>query len=161
MQGEDQPNAVQRGGFDPHTVFAKILGGELPATFVYRDELVAAFLDIQTITPGHTLVVPLVKAASLAELPPATGARMFTVAQRVGAALRGSGLACEGVNLFLADGVAAGQTVFHLHLHVFPRYADDGFRWKLPERYYQPPPRADIEAAGERIRAALEGQRPG
>lgn len=156
MQGEQGPNAVQRGGFDPHTVFEKILAGELPATFVHRDDQVAAFMDIQPITPGHVLVVPIVKAATLAELPPATGARMFTVAQRVGAAIRASGLACEGVNLFLADGVAAGQTVFHLHLHVFPRYADDGFRWKLPDRYYTPPPRDAIESTGAAIRAALD-----
>ena len=156
MQDNSRANAVARGGFDPHTVFEQILAGNLPATIVYRDDLVAAFLDIQPITPGHTLVVPVVKAASLAALPPATGERMFTVAQRIAAALRVSDFACEGVNLVLADGVAAGQTVFHLHLHVFPRHADDGFRWKLPERYYTPPPRADIEAMGEKIRHALE-----
>lgn len=156
MQEEPQHNAVQRGGFDPHTVFEHILAGTLPATIVYRDELVAAFLDIQPITPGHTLVVPLVKAASLAELPAATGSRMFAVAQRLAAALRRTDLACEGVNLFLADGVAAGQTVFHLHLHVFPRFADDGFRWKLPERYYSPPARDEIDAIGAKLRAALD-----
>ncbi|MAT65864.1 MAG: hypothetical protein CMN57_09490 [Gammaproteobacteria bacterium] len=75
MRGDprpDQRNAVERGGFDPHSVFSRILSGELPATIVHRDELVAAFLDIQPITPGHTLVVPLVKAATLAELPAAT-----------------------------------------------------------------------------------------
>ena len=156
MQEEPQHNAVQRGGFDPHTVFEHILAGTLPATIVYRDELVAAFLDIQPITPGHTLVVPLVKAASLAELPTATGGRMFAVAQRIAAALRCTDLACEGVNLCLADGVAAGQTVFHLHLHVFPRFTDDGFRWKLPERYYSPPARDEIDAIGAKLRAALE-----
>jgi len=156
MQDDSERTAVQRGGFDPHTVFEQILAGTLPATIVHRDDLVAAFLDIQPITPGHTLVVPLIKAASLAELPPTTGARMFTVAQRIAAALRVTDIACEGVNLVLADGVAAGQTVFHLHLHVFPRHVDDGFRWKLPERYYTPPPRADIEAMGGKIRQALE-----
>ncbi|MEQ8232690.1 MAG: HIT family protein, partial [Gammaproteobacteria bacterium] len=114
-----------------------------------------AFMDIQPITPGHTLVVPLIKAATLAELPAPTGARMFTVAQRVAAAIRHTDLACEGVNLFLADGAAAGQTVFHLHLHVFPRYTDDGFRWKLPDGYYTPPPRDEIERTGAAIRAAL------
>ena len=155
MQGEQGHNAVQRGGFDPHTVFEKILAGELPATFVYRDDLVAAFMDIQPITPGHTLVVPLLKAATLAELPPATGERMFAVAQRIGAAIRRTELACEGINLFLADGVAAGQTVFHLHLHVFPRHAEDGFRWKLPDGYYTPPPREEIANTGAAIRAAL------
>lgn len=156
MQDEQNRNAVERGGFDPHTVFERIIAGELPATFVYRDELVAAFLDIQPVTRGHTLVVPLIKAATLDELPTATGERMFSVAQRIATAMRASDLDCDGINLFLADGVAAGQTVFHLHLHVLPRYAEDGFRWKLPDDYHDPPPRAAIEANGARIRAALE-----
>ena len=94
-------------------------------------------------------------AATLAELPSATGERMFAVAQRIGAAIRRTELACEGINLFLADGVAAGQTVFHLHLHVFPRHAEDGFRWKLPDGYYTPPPREEIANTGAAIRAAL------
>ena len=156
MQDDQHRNAVERGGFDPHTVFERIIAGELPATFVYRDELVAAFLDIQPVTTGHTLVVPLVKAATLGELPAATGERMFDVAQRIAAAMRASDLDCDGINLFLADGVAAGQTVFHLHLHVLPRYENDGFQWKLPDDYHDLPPRAEIEANGARIRTALE-----
>jgi diadenosine tetraphosphate (Ap4A) HIT family hydrolase len=144
--GVDRRNGVQRGGFDPHTVFESVLAGRLPADFVYRDQTVAAFMDIQPVTPGHVLVVPVVRAATLAELPPESGAHMFRVGQRVAAALRASGLTCEGVNLFLADGVVAGQTVFHLHLHVIPRYAGDDFAFKLPERYYRPPPRETLQA---------------
>lgn len=151
----DRRNAVQRGGFDPNTVFERVLTGELPASFVFRDELVSAFMDIQPVTPGHTLVVPNVRAASLAELPPDTAAQMFRIGQRVAAALRASSLACEGVNLFMADGTAAGQTVFHMHLHVFPRFAGDGFAWKLPDRYYDPPPREVIETSAQAIRAVL------
>lgn len=156
MDTEDRQNAVERGGFDPHTVFARILAGELPAAFVYRDELVAAFMDIQPITPGHVLVVPVQPAATLAELPAETGARMFGVGQQVAAAIRRTALACEGVNLFLADGVAAGQTVFHMHLHVFPRFPGDGFRWSLPERYYAPPARTELDAVCAQIKAALD-----
>lgn len=155
QQSDDRRNGVERGGFDPHTVFKAVLAGRLPASFVYRDALVSAFMDIQPVTPGHVLVVPNVKAATLAELPPETGAQMFRVGQRVAAAIRASGLACEGVDLFLADGVAAGQTVFHLHLHVFPRYVGDGFAFKLPERYYNPPPREDLAHNAELIAAQL------
>lgn len=155
MHHNEQQNAVQRGGFDPDTVFEKILAGELPAAFLYRDEQVAAFMDIQPINPGHVLVIPVQRAATLAELPSATGARMFELAQQVAAAIRASSLTCEGVNLFLADGVAAGQTVFHMHLHVFPRFADDGFQWKLPDAYYQPPAREEILAVCEELRAAI------
>lgn len=154
-QPEQKQNAVQRGGFDPHIVFAEILAGRLPASFVHRDDRVSAFMDIQPVTPGHVLVVPNVRAATLAELPAETGAQMFRVGQRVAAALRAAEVACEGVNFFLADGVAAGQTVFHLHLHVFPRFAGDDFAFKLPASYYSPPPREEIQRIGLLLAAAL------
>ncbi|MDP8911375.1 MAG: HIT family protein, partial [Actinomycetota bacterium] len=66
-------------------------------------------------------------AASLADLPGDAGARIFRTAHNVAHALYGSGLECEGVNLFLADGEAAGQDVFHVHMHVIPRFRGDGF----------------------------------
>ena len=108
-------------------VFCGILAGRLSASIVFRDDVCCAFLDIQPINPGHVLVVPIAHAACLAELDAEVGAHVFKVGQRVAAALRGSGLRCEGVNLSLADGAVAGQEVFHVHLHVIPRYAGDGF----------------------------------
>ena len=132
-------NAVEKHGFNPNTVFEDILAGKLPAEFVYKDELVTAFMDIQPITDGHVLVIPNIKAATLDELKPEYGERMFLVAQKIALAVKASTLASEGMNFFLADGQAAGQTVYHLHLHVFPRFKGDGFGWKLPKRYYSPP----------------------
>ena len=148
-------NAVERGGFDPHTVFMKILAGDLPASFVYRDDLVSAFMDIQPVNTGHILIVPNIAVATLAELDAETGARLFHVGQRIAAAVRRTDIACEGVNLFLADGVAAGQTVYHVHLHVLPRFENDGFRFQFPEGYYDPPSHEAIEDAAEKIRSAL------
>jgi histidine triad (HIT) family protein len=139
----------------PDCVFCRILAGELPASEVYRDERVAAFMDIQPVNPGHLLVIPLAHAPYLADLDPEDGARMFQVAQRLAAALRGSGLRCEGVNLFLADGEAAMQEVFHAHLHVFPRYRGDGFGLTFGEHYWHRPERAALDEAAARIRAAL------
>ena len=158
MQGKKGQNAVQRGGFNPDTVFSKILNGSLPAAFVYRDETVSAFMDIQPINPGHVLVIPNKSARTLAELPQSTAAHMFSVGQKIAAALRRTDLACEGVNLFMADGVAAGQTVFHMHLHVFPRYTEDGFRWQLPEKYYDPPSEDALEDVSKRIKQELAKQ---
>ncbi|MEC9247842.1 MAG: HIT domain-containing protein [Pseudomonadota bacterium] len=143
---EKEKNAIERHNFNPYTVFEDILAGRLPAEFVYRDELVSAFLDIQPITEGHILVVPNEKASCLLELKAQTGERMFRVAQRISKAILASTLKSEGINLFLADGKAAGQTVFHLHLHVFPRNKEDGFGWKLPESYYTPPNSASLRA---------------
>jgi histidine triad (HIT) family protein len=71
------------------------------------------------------------------------------------AALRRSGLLCEGVNMLLADGEAAMQSVFHVHLHVFPRFSGDGFGLKLGPKYFHKPSRSELEEAGTRIRAAL------
>ena len=83
-------------------------------------------MDIFPVNPGHVLVIPTSHSAFLAELDPEAGAELFRVAQRVAAALRRSDPRCEGVNLFLADGEAAGQEIFHVHLHVIPRQRGDG-----------------------------------
>lgn len=108
-------------------IFCGIARGEAEASLVHEGPRTLAFLDIAPVTPGHLLVVPRAHASSLSELDPDDGSEMFRVAQRLAAALRRSGLRCEGVNLFLADGAAAGQEVFHAHLHVLPRYDGDGF----------------------------------
>jgi histidine triad (HIT) family protein len=139
----------------PECIFGQIIAGTAPASVVYRDEVCLAFMDIQPVNPGHLLVVPLVHAEQLAELDQASAARLMTVAQRLGGALRTTGLPCEGVNLLLADGEAAGQDVFHVHLHVVPRFAGDGFGFRFPATYYQRPPRAELDQAAQRVRAAL------
>ncbi|MGI8508323.1 MAG: HIT family protein [Gemmatimonadaceae bacterium] len=137
-------------------VFCRILAGEIPGSFVYRDELCAAFVDIQPVNPGHLLVIPTRHAAHLADLDPPTAGHLMEVAQRLAAALRTSGLRCEGVNLFLADGEAAMQEVFHVHLHVFPRFAGDGFGLRFGPDYLKLPPRDALEAAAAQIRRAIE-----
>jgi diadenosine tetraphosphate (Ap4A) HIT family hydrolase len=155
MHENDKKNAVQRGNFDPNTVFSRILSGELPAEILFQNDVVTAFMDIQPITTGHVLVIPNERAATLANLPTTTGAEIFKVGQCIAAAIRKSELQCEGVNLFLADGVAAGQTVFHVHLHVFPRYENDGFKWSLPDRYYSPPKRSELASTRNAISTHL------
>jgi len=137
-------------------LFCRILAGELPGSFVYRDDHCAAFMDIQPVNPGHMLVVPIRHAAYLAELDHSMSGRLMQVAQNLAAALRQSDLRCEGVNLFLADGEAAMQQVFHVHLHVLPRFAGDGFGLRFGPHYSQRPPRVDLERAGAQIREALE-----
>jgi histidine triad (HIT) family protein len=131
--------------------FCRIVAGELPASLVHDDADVLAFMDVNPVNPGHVLVVPRRHYASLADLPDPVDARLFVVAQRLAAALRKSGVRCEGVNLFLADGAAAGQDVFHCHLHVRPRYAGDAVR-----HIYDPghPTRSELDAIAARIRAA-------
>lgn len=88
----------------------------------------------------------------MADLDEETGAHLFAVAMRLAAAFRRSDPRCEGVNLFLADGEAAGQEVFHVHLHLFPRYPGDGFR--LDAEWSSTPSRADLDAIAARLRDA-------
>jgi histidine triad (HIT) family protein len=136
-------------------VFCQILSGKLPASIVYQDKCCTAFMDIQPVNTGHVLVAPNTHAAYLADLEEPIGADLFRVAQRVAAALRHSGIKCEGVNLFLADGKAAGQEVIHVHLHVFPRYKGDGFGLKFGLGYGTKPERNELDAAAELIRKEL------
>jgi histidine triad (HIT) family protein len=119
---------------DGDCVFCRIVNGTEPASVVHRDDDVAAFCDIAPFNPGHVLVVPCRHAAHLEDLAEADGARMFEVAHRLARGLRRSGLRCEGVNLFLADGAAAFQEVFHVHLHVIPRWRGDGVQLRARRR---------------------------
>jgi histidine triad (HIT) family protein len=136
-------------------IFCDILAGKSPASVVFKDDLCWAFMDIQPVNPGHLLIVPTYHAASLAQLDEASGARLFNVARRMAQALRNSGLECEGINLFLADGAAAGQDVFHVHLHVLPRYSGDGFGFTFGPGYGERPARAALDATADRIRQVL------
>jgi histidine triad (HIT) family protein len=119
------------------SIFSKIIQGEVPAAFVYQDELVSAFMDVQPINPGHVLVIPNREVKCLSELDETTATHLWRMGYRMALALKHSNLSCEGVNLFLADGEIAGQDVPHLHLHIFPRFKDDGFEWGR-ERSFAP-----------------------
>ncbi len=136
-------------------IFCDLLAGELEVSMVFRDDCCSAFMDIQPVNPGHVLVVPNRHAPDLASLKEEEGAQIFRVAQRVATALRSGIVSCEGVNFFLADGEAAGQEVFHVHLHVFPRYVGDGFRLVLPPSYSQKPDRNELDVLAQRIRRIL------
>jgi diadenosine tetraphosphate (Ap4A) HIT family hydrolase len=98
------------------------------------------------------LVIPKVRARNLSELDPEIGAKLFRVGQRVAAALRTSEVNCDGVNFFLADGVTAGQEIFHVHLHVIPRTPGDGFGLRARPTS---PSRADLDYLAASIRGAL------
>ena len=137
-------------------VICKLVSGELEVSMVYQDDCCSAFLDHQPVNPGHTLVVPNRHASNLAELDEEEGARMFRVAQRLAAVLRKSGVRCEGVNLQLADGEAAGQEVFHTHLHVIPRYVGDGFGLKFGPHYGSRPKRQELNEIADMIINALQ-----
>src|ERR1700751_6007506 len=101
---------MQPGGLAMDTcVFCELVAGKRPISVIGETEDVLAFMDIQPINPGHALVLPKRPAAFLADLDPNLGRKIKVMGMRVWAALRTCGVGCKGVNLFLADGEAAGQ----------------------------------------------------
>lgn len=136
-------------------VFCEIVAGRAPASVVYRDETCIAFMDIMPVNAGHLLIVPIKHATYLADLDPPTGGALFMVAQRLSAAIRESGLKAEGINLLLADGEAAGQEIFHVHLHVLPRFRGDGFGHRFPATYGQRPTREQLNLDASAIKFGM------
>jgi histidine triad (HIT) family protein len=134
-------------------IFCEIVAHRAPASVVVEDEIVVAFLDVRPVTEGHILIVPRGHAAGLADLPPEVGAHLFTTAMQLAGALRRSDLRCDGVNLFLADGEAAFQEVFHVHLHLFPRFVGDSFR--IDADWSSKPSRSVMDEVAGRLRAVF------
>ncbi|MDH5375152.1 MAG: HIT family protein [Candidatus Bathyarchaeota archaeon] len=135
--------------------FCRIIKGIAPASIIYTDGKVAAIMDIQPVNPGHVLIIPKAHAAQLSKLDEETGAHMFKIAMRIAKALRHSSIKCEGIDLFLADGEAAFQEVFHVHLHVIPRFKGDGFKIKIGPNYGLKPDRKELDRIAEKIREAI------
>ncbi len=132
------------------TIFSKIIAGELPCHKVYEDEHVLAFLDINPIQQGHTLVIPKTPSEDGLSCPPEDMARIILAAQNIAGAIMAT-TNCDGVNFLMNNGEAAGQKVFHTHLHIIPRFADDGV--------YEEPIQGEYESGeAESLAATLSSQ---
>jgi len=135
-------------------VFCAISRGEAPAQVVHRDAETMAFLDIAPLARGHVLVIPHRHVADLWDLPQELSGPLMAATVRMAEAVNRA-LRPDGLNLFHSTGPAAGQSVFHVHLHVVPRWRGDRFRPPIvPDR----PPDPDPGETAERIRAALAGR---
>ncbi len=134
-------------------IFCDLVHGEGEKSVAYEDEVLVAFMDLHPVNPGHVLLVPREHATSISDLDEETGAHAFRIAMRMQQAVRGSGVSCEGVNLFVADGEPAGQDVFHFHLHVIPRFEGDPFKI---EADWKEAPRAELDRTAADIRTAYE-----
>lgn len=137
-------------------VFCDIIAGKIPASIVYQDDIVIAFMDIHPVTPGHLMVIPKKHFACMSEMDEDTGMHLFRIAMRLQQAIRDSGIRCEGINLFLADGEAAFQDVFHVHLHVIPRFKGDGFR--IDADWSTNPSRMELDQIAEKISKVYKGE---
>jgi histidine triad (HIT) family protein len=112
------------------TIFSKIIAREIPAHIVYEDEFVIAFLDIVQATKGHTLVVPKAEYSDIFDVPEDVLLHVMSVAQKVSKAIS-IAFQPEGLNILSNNGAVAGQTVFHFHLHLIPRYQREEIKISL------------------------------
>jgi diadenosine tetraphosphate (Ap4A) HIT family hydrolase len=135
-------------------LFCDIVAQPEHSSIVQETDSILVLCDIHPVNPGHLLVIPKTHAAGLDDLDPSDGADMFAVAQRVANGIRRTDLRCEGINLFLADGEAAFQEIFHIHLHVVPRYRGDSFRLDSGQSTEQAT-REELDHVAATIRAAL------
>jgi histidine triad (HIT) family protein len=107
--------------YDPSNIFAKILRGELPCHKVYEDDSVIAFMDLMPQGTGHTLVVPRAPSRNLLDADPATFGPLFAATQKIARAVK-KAFAADGVAIMQFNEAASGQSVYHLHVHVIPRF---------------------------------------
>jgi len=140
----------------PECIFCAIGARQAPAEIVYEDEETMAFLDISPVAEGHCLVVPKAHARNVFDIsPPLAGATMRT-AVRVARAVQRA-VKADGMNLWQSSEAVAGQTVFHFHIHIVPRwYGDGGIHFGGRHRA----DRSALHAVAERIRAELNSQSP-
>lgn len=137
--------------YDTSNIFAKILRGEIPSHRVYEDDAVVAFMDVMPQGPGHTLVVPKAPSRNLLDANPSTFGPLFAVVQKVALAVK-KALDADGVTILQFNEPASGQTVYHLHVHVIPRF--DGIPLKPHSGTMEKP--EVLAGNAEKIRAALK-----
>ena len=136
-------------------IFCEIVAGRAPASVVYEDDDIMAFMDLVPITVGHLLVIPKAHYRNIFDAPPELVAKMMGVGTQLAPALRRA-TGCAGMNCFIANESVAGQDVWHLHL--IPRYAGDGFGIRFPPGYGGRASRSELDEMAKRIRNQLVGE---
>ena len=119
---------------DENCIFCKIANGEIPAATLYEDENFRVILDLGPASKGHALILPKSHAANIYELSDEMAAKAMILAKKMATAMTAA-LKCDGFNIVQNNGECAGQTVFHFHMHLIPRYEGDGvgLTWKPGE----------------------------
>jgi histidine triad (HIT) family protein len=146
------PKGPQPGA--AHCTFCDLVRGAGEVSACYEDADAVAFMDIQPVNTGHVLVVPREHHESLFDVPRELGVHLFDVTMRVAAAVKRV-TQCEGMNIVVNSGAAAGQDEFHYHVHIIPRRKGDGFDVPLPFEASEMPDRTLLDATAARISAAL------
>ncbi len=131
-------------------IFCKVANKEIPSEVLYEDADTLAFLDIHPNNPGHTLVVPKVHAANLYEVNDESLSSFMKTVRRMAIAVK-KAMSADGINVIMNNDTAAGQIIFHAHMHVIPRFSNDGYKpW--PQKTYK---EGEAAIVGEKIRKVL------
>lgn len=126
-------------------IFCKLANGEIPANTLYEDDLFRVILDQAPATRGHALLIPKQHAENIYDIDDETAGRIFIVAKKMATRMT-ERLGCEGFNILQNNGTLAGQTVFHFHMHLIPRYSDDGQKLNWEPGKPEPEEMAEIVA---------------
>ena len=120
---------------DQNCIFCKIAAGEIPSATVYEDEDFRVIMDISPASKGHAIILPKTHATNIFEVDDAVASKIFVVAKKVATAMKEE-LNCDGINILQNNGEVAGQTVFHLHVHLLPRYKGDkiSIKWSHQDK---------------------------
>ncbi len=121
---------------DQNCIFCKIAAGEIPSSTIYEDEDFRVIMDINPASKGHAIILPKTHAANIFEVSDEVASKIFIVAKKVATAMKEE-LQCDGINILQNNGEIAGQTVFHLHVHLLPRYKGDkiNIKWSHKDKY--------------------------
>lgn len=136
---------------DDKCIFCKIAGGEIPSSTLYEDDQFRVILDLNPASKGHALILPKEHFADVCALDEVTAAKVLPLAAKIGQAMKEE-LGCTGFNLVQNNGESAGQTVFHFHMHIIPRY-EDGARIVSWDPGKTTP--EELEEIAGRLRSAL------
>ncbi len=133
-------------------IFCKIAAGEIPSQTIYEDDSYRVILDLGPAAKGHALILPKEHYADIFELPEAKAGEVFKLAKNMAVKMKAA-LKCDGFNIVQNNGEVAGQTVFHFHMHLIPRYADDGqdINWKPGE-----PTQDELKETADIIRGEIQ-----
>jgi histidine triad (HIT) family protein len=139
--------------YDPNNIFAKILRGEIPCEKVFEDEAVIAFMDVMPRADGHVLVLPKTPARGLLDIPPEALSSLILRVQKIARAVK-TAMGAEGITLHQFNEPAGGQTVFHMHVHIIPRWEGVSLRAHAAAAS----DKATLKTHAEKIRAALSAE---
>lgn len=121
---------------DENCIFCKLANGDIPTHTVYEDDYLRAIMDASPANKGHVIILPKSHAANIFELEETYVEKAFVLAKKIAIALKNL-LKCDGINILQNNGEAAGQTVFHFHVHVIPRYNKDSCKITWPRGSYE------------------------